>query len=227
MDPSSDLLSRPELHYEGWIDALRPDWGRYNPEAIKPETFAGRVRPRSVCGFTAVNLSCNAHRVERTRRDTRLDDMDHFYAVFQVAGGSTMIQNDQAVKLAVGDVAFVDSARPVTYVHENGDGQWFSLQLPRRSLVSHLGFQPQYSFCGRSETQAARLLRQLVLDAVHDEDATSATAEPYMQLAIERLPAARWPGFATPRCGEPLVFDFLANPPDTYLFGLEGARLGA
>jgi hypothetical protein len=112
-------------------------------------------------------------------------------------------------------------------VHENGDGQWFSLQLPRRSLVSHLGFRPQYSFCGRSETQAARLLRQLVLDAVHDEDATSATAEPYMQLAIERLPAARWPGFATPRCGEPLVFDFLANPPDTYLFGLEGARLGA
>jgi AraC family transcriptional regulator, positive regulator of tynA and feaB len=187
MDPSSDLLSRPELHYEGWIDALRPDWGRYNPEAIKPETFAGRVRPRSVCGFTAVNLSCNAHRVERTRRDTRLDDMDHFYAVFQVAGGSTMIQNDQAVKLAVGDVAFVDSARPVTYVHENGDGQWFSLQLPRRSLVSHLGFQPQYSFCGRSETRAARLLFQLVLDAVHDEDATSATAEPYMQLAIYDL----------------------------------------
>src|SRR6478672_95653 len=122
MDPSSDLLSRPELHYEGWKDVLRPDWGRYNPEAIKPETFAGRVRPRSVCGFTAMDLACNAHRVERTRRDTRLDDMDHFYAVFQVAGGSTMIQNDQAVKLAVGDVAFVDSARPVTYVHENGDG---------------------------------------------------------------------------------------------------------
>ena len=78
MDPSSDLLSRPELHYEGWIDALRPDWGRYNPEAIKPETFAGRVRPRSVCGLTAMDLTCNAHRVERTRRDTRLDDMDHF-----------------------------------------------------------------------------------------------------------------------------------------------------
>jgi AraC family transcriptional regulator, positive regulator of tynA and feaB len=52
MNPSSDLLSTPELDYEGWKDALRPDWGRYNPEAIKLETFAGRVRHRSVCGFT-------------------------------------------------------------------------------------------------------------------------------------------------------------------------------
>jgi AraC family transcriptional regulator, positive regulator of tynA and feaB len=167
MDPSSYLLSTPELDYEGWKDALRPDWGRYNPEAIKPETFTGRACRRSVCGFMAKDVSCNAHRVERTQRDTRLDDMDHYYAVFQVAGGSTMIQNDQAVKLAVGDVAFVDSARPVTYVSENGYGQWFSLQLPRRSLVSHLGFEPQYSFCGRSETRTARLLFQLILDAVH------------------------------------------------------------
>src|SRR5271163_2199899 len=99
MDPSSDLLSTPELDYEGWKDALRPDWGRYNSEAIKLETFAGRVRHRSVCGFTAMNLSCNAHRVERTQLDTRLDDMDHFYAVFPVAGSSTMIQNDRAAKL--------------------------------------------------------------------------------------------------------------------------------
>ena len=110
MDPSSDLLSTPELDYEGWKDALRPDCGRYHPEAIKLETFSGRVRHRSVCGFTAKDVSCNAHRVERTQRDTRLDGMDHYYAVFQVVGGSTMIQNDQAVKLAV--VTLRSSIRP-------------------------------------------------------------------------------------------------------------------
>ena len=78
----------------------------------------------------------------------------------------------------------------MTYVSENGYGQWFSLQLPRRSLASHLGFEPQYGFCGRSDTRAARLLFQLILDAVHDEDSTSASAERYMQLAIYDLVGA-------------------------------------
>src|ERR1700726_1642240 len=86
MRPSDDLLSTPELDFEAWRDALRPEWGRYTPEAIEPETFAGRVRARRICGFVAIDLSCNAHRVERTQRDARLDGVDHYYAVFQVAG---------------------------------------------------------------------------------------------------------------------------------------------
>jgi AraC family transcriptional regulator, positive regulator of tynA and feaB len=138
------------------------------------------------CGFVAIDLSCNAHRVERTQRDARVDGVDHFYAVFQVAGRSMMIQNDQAVKLSVGDAALVDSNRPVTYVSESSYGH-FALQLPRRSLVSHLGYEPQDGFCGRSETRAGRLLfQQLVLDAVEDED-LSAPADAYMQLAIYDL----------------------------------------
>jgi hypothetical protein len=36
MHPSGDFLSTPELDYEGWRDALRADWGRYDPEAIEP-----------------------------------------------------------------------------------------------------------------------------------------------------------------------------------------------
>ena len=96
-----------------------------------------------------------------------------------------MIQNDQAVKLSVGDAALVDSARPVTYVSESSYGH-FALHLPRRSLVSHLGFEPGDGFCGRCETRAGRLLFQLVLDAVEDED-LSARADAYMQLAIYDL----------------------------------------
>jgi AraC family transcriptional regulator, positive regulator of tynA and feaB len=185
MRPSDDLLSTPELDFEAWRDALRPEWGRYTPEAIEPETFAGRVRARRICGFVAIDLSCNAHRVERTQRDARVDGVDHFYAVFQVAGRSMMIQNDQAVKLSVGDAALVDSTRPVTYVSESSYGH-FALQLPRRSLVSHLGYEPQDGFCARSETRAGRLLFQLVLDAVEDEH-LSARADAYMQLAIYDL----------------------------------------
>jgi hypothetical protein len=45
---SDDFLSIPELDYEGWRDALRPQWGRYNPEAPEPKSFTGWARPRSV-----------------------------------------------------------------------------------------------------------------------------------------------------------------------------------
>ena len=51
---------------------LRSLCGRYNPEGINPKTFAGWVRPVNVCGFTALNIACNAGRVERTYRDVRL-----------------------------------------------------------------------------------------------------------------------------------------------------------
>jgi hypothetical protein len=37
MHPSGDLLNTPELDYEGWRNALRPDWGWYNPKAIKSQ----------------------------------------------------------------------------------------------------------------------------------------------------------------------------------------------
>jgi hypothetical protein len=64
MRPSDDLLSTPELDFEAWRDALRPEWGRYTPEAIEPETFAGRVRARRICGFVAIDLSCNAYALD-------------------------------------------------------------------------------------------------------------------------------------------------------------------
>jgi hypothetical protein len=83
MHQSDELLSTREFDYESWRDALRPDWGQYNPAAsMEPEAFTGRARPRSLCGFVAMDLSCNAHRVERTQRDVRLDGVDHCYAVF-------------------------------------------------------------------------------------------------------------------------------------------------
>jgi AraC-like DNA-binding protein len=189
MHPSDDFLSTPELDYDGWREVLRQDWGWHSPKAIEPKAFTGRVRPRRVCGFVAMDLTCNAYRVERTQRDARLDDMEHYYAAIQIAGGSTMIQNDQVLQLSVGDVALVDAARPVTYASEDRHqyGQWFCLQLPRRSLVSHLGFEPRYGSCGRRETQAGRLLYQFVLGAINDERSTSTPADAYMRLAVYDL----------------------------------------
>jgi AraC family transcriptional regulator, positive regulator of tynA and feaB len=122
-----------------------------------------------------MDLSCNAHRVERTQRDARLDNMECYYAVFQMwPVNDDSERSDRETRRS--DAALIHSARPVTSVSENGYRQWFSLQLSRRSLVSHLGFEPQYGFCGRCETCAGRLLFQLVLDAGKDEESMSARA---------------------------------------------------
>lgn len=32
MHPSPDFLGTPELNYEQWRDALRPNWGLYTPD---------------------------------------------------------------------------------------------------------------------------------------------------------------------------------------------------
>jgi len=186
MHRSDDFLNAAELDYDGFKDLLRKDWGRYTPTAIEPEAFTGRVRARSVCGFLAMDLTCNAYSIERTVRDVRLDDMEHYYAALQVAGGSTIVQNDRVIKIGAGDVVLVDSARPVTFAAAAGHhyAQWLCLQLPRRTLMSHLGFEPRYLSCGRRQTQAARLLHQLALDQISDAESMSMPADAYMRLAV-------------------------------------------
>jgi AraC family transcriptional regulator, positive regulator of tynA and feaB len=187
MHSSGDFLSAPNLDYEAWRDMVRSICGRYTPDGVEPKTFSGRARARSICGFRAVDLSYNAHRLERTHQDARVDGMDHYYAIFQVTGQSRIIQNDQNIELTVGDVALVDAARPVTYVSEKGSDQWWaSLQLSRRSLVSHLGLEPR-CLSRRSGAAAARPLRQLLQDGVEDEQSMSVSANAYMRLAFYDL----------------------------------------
>src|SRR3981189_2837782 len=186
MHSSGDFLSTPNLDYEAWRDVVRSICGRYTPGGIEPKTFSGRARVRSICGFRSVDLSSNAHCLERTHEDVRVDARDHYYAIFQMTGRSRIIQNDRNIELAVGDVALVDAARPVTYVSENGSDHWGSLQLPRRSLLSHLGLEPRCP-SRRSGAAAARPLRQLLQDGVEDEQSMSVSAKTYMRLAFYDL----------------------------------------
>src|SRR5271163_4602008 len=130
----------------------------------RSETFGGRARAGSICGFKTVDLSFNAHRVERTNRDVRLDGMEHYYALIQFSGRSTLVQNDRVAELAVGDIALVDAARPANYFSDNKPGRWLSLQLPRQSLISYLGFEPEGGLFRHRETLAARLCFRLIQD---------------------------------------------------------------
>jgi AraC-like DNA-binding protein len=107
--------------------------------------------------------------------------------VFQVAGQSAIIQIDQAARLTVGDVALVDTARPVSYLSRFRSTRWLTLRLPRKSVRSHLGFEP-LGGASKHRTRISRLLFDLIGDA--DTESMPSSAEPYMQLAVYDLVGA-------------------------------------
>ena len=187
MRQSNNLLGTEPMDYEQWGALLRPLYGRHMLECVQPNTFAGWLRRLDVSGLTAVDICCNAHRFERTHRDVRLDDRDHYKAVFQVAGQSTICQNDQCVHLAVGDVALIDVTRPMTCVSDDGRVRRLSFNLPRRSLVSYLGYEPQGGTYRRGGTPAGRLLYDVVFDALDGGGSACAPSDSYMQLAVYDL----------------------------------------
>jgi AraC family transcriptional activator of tynA and feaB len=186
MRQSDNVLGTEQMDYEQWNDLMRPVCGRHDLVGVDPNTFSGWLRSLSVCGLTAVDI-CFAGRFERTHRDVRLDDQDDYKAVFQVAGQSTIYQNDQCVQLAMGDVALIDAAQPVTCVSDDGSMRRLALSLPRRSLVSHLEFEPQGGACRRSGTSAGRLLYEVVFDALTGGGSACPPIDSYMQLAVYNL----------------------------------------
>jgi AraC-like DNA-binding protein len=187
MRQNTNFLGTEQMDDEAWRALLRPLYGRHSLEGDGPNTFAGWLRRLSVSGLTAVDICCNAHRFERTDRDVRLDDRDHYKFVFQLAGQTTIYQNDQCVQLAVGDVALVDVARPMTCVSDDGNVRRLSLNLPRRSLVSHLGFEPQGGAFRRSGTPAGRFIYEVILDALSEGGSACPSADSYTQLAVYNL----------------------------------------
>jgi AraC family transcriptional activator of tynA and feaB len=195
MGGRADFVEIPQLDFEEWRAFLRASCGN-QPEATDPSAFAGWVRPLSVCGLAAaaLKIECglaaiesgrNAYQSKRTYRDARFAGADYYYAVFQVAGRSVLTQNNEVAQLAVGDVALLDAAQPAACFAANS--QWLRLQLPRRSLVCHLGCEPQGGSHARGGTPATRLLFDLVRDAAKGDGSASCAADSCMQLATYDL----------------------------------------
>jgi AraC family transcriptional regulator, positive regulator of tynA and feaB len=189
MHSNDDFLSAPELDYDGFRAAMRENWGWFTP-ARQTNIFSSKVRARRVFGFAAVDLTCNAPRLDRTGLDIRRDSMEYYYAVVRDVGESTIDHNDRIVNITAGDIILLDSTRPVTFISaapQPGCAQWLGLQVPRQNLASHLGFEPQGGACARRQAQAARLLYQLALDPISDAEPPFASADEFMRLAIYDL----------------------------------------
>ena len=192
---SDDLDGAPVLDFDAWRALLRSNCGR-DVEVTTPNAFAGLIRPFNACGLEATSVKIRwgaadggypEHRVEWSYRDVRCDGADHYLIMFQVAGQIAMSQIDEVAQLAVGDVALVDAARPVRYIARSSSPQCLTLRLPRRSVRSHLGFEPQ-GVDSRQATRASRLLFDLIRDA--DMEAASSCADLYMQFAVYDLVGA-------------------------------------
>jgi AraC family transcriptional regulator, positive regulator of tynA and feaB len=180
----SQIHEGPVLDLEGWQALLRSHCCGYNVQRGDSKFFVGTLRPRSVSGLEAVDLSCNAYRVDRTLTDTRRDDIDHFALFFSTSGRLTLIQNDRSTPVMVGHCALVDVARPLSWIMDSTLIQGVALMLPRQTVISQLGLEPEGNVQWRNDTSAAHLLSRLVLDAPEECDDSCASAERYMQLAI-------------------------------------------
>jgi AraC-like DNA-binding protein len=196
---SCDFGSTSQLNHEEWVALARSVCGG-GCWVVEPNAFAGWIREVSVygiaaaafkiqCGLGVIDHGDDPYRFERTRRDIRVADTDWYRAIFQLAGRSAVTQNEHTVHLAVGDIGLLDGTRTLTRLSDNGS-QWFSIYLPRQSLIAHLGFEPQACLRGRGDALAARVLRQLVLDGIEDEECAAALAGPHMRLALYDLVGA-------------------------------------
>lgn len=128
--------------------------------------------------------------IERDYRDVRLDYADHYFVLFPGGGQSLIAQNDQATRLRVGDVALVDTTRPVKFYHSRGPWSNSAINLLRRELVVHLGFEPEVASMRPDGTRASRLLLELSQTANEESRTESVSANSYMQLVVYDLVGA-------------------------------------
>ena len=190
ISPGSNFLAQPQLDYDTWRDSLKKECARHNVEGIEPGAFKGWMRPIDVCGFKALDSGWNAGRIERDYRDARLDGADHYFLFLPLRGRLLTTQNEKTSRLAVGDVALFDAARPkkLLYQHDLKE-PWhtLALNLPRQELMAHLGFEPEGGLVRPQGTSAGRLLFELIQNASEEPASESSSSDSYMRFVVYDL----------------------------------------
>jgi AraC family transcriptional regulator, positive regulator of tynA and feaB len=179
---------RNNLTKDEWIALLRQSCTN---EIVVPKAkkFVGWFQPYSVYGLGALTAGSNIERINRTPRHTRLDGLEDYSLIFQLKGRTAFDHVDRMHQLNAGDLILVDPTRPTTVFNEPGFVRHLALHLPRRQLVSFLGFEPNGDL-HRSGTSAGRLLLHLMRDALRDGGDPAALPEPHMQMVVFDLLAA-------------------------------------
>jgi AraC family transcriptional regulator, positive regulator of tynA and feaB len=190
---NGNVFETPQLHYEAWRETFRLTCGRYNPAGVEPTVFSGWARAGHAFGFKTIDLASNTTTMQRSHRDVRLDGVDDYFVVFQADGKTWQVDhNDGSARFTAGNVILIDAARPWTAVADDTVDTWncISINLPRRALTAHLGFDPKGGLCRSSAAPAGRLLLDLIRNSGRDEGSEFSPSDSYMQLVIYDLVGA-------------------------------------
>lgn len=192
-----EIYFSPRQRIEAWrAETLAPD--HPHDAYAHYESALASVRFAELFGLPFADVSTALiSRAKRTRSDAGRDGMDDYKLLFQVAGETTVIQGDDINEIATGDIGFLDVSRSIDLVPRSESGRWICLHFPRKSLVSHLGFEPRVGICWRGDALPARLLFRLLQDAIGDSSTAPGSAETHVQLAIYHLVGALF-GASTP-----------------------------
>ena len=177
-----------KLTSDEWTSSLKPACAN-DLVGINAKTFTGWLCLFQVHGLKAINAGSNIERINRTPRSARRDGVEDYSLIFQLSGKSAIEHTDQLLELDAGDLTLVDPTRPLTVFNKPGGVRHMALHLPRRQLVSHLGFEPKGAL-HRGGTAANRLLLQLMIEAFRGNGASDALPEAQMQLVVYDLLAA-------------------------------------
>jgi AraC family transcriptional regulator, positive regulator of tynA and feaB len=172
------------MGFDEWLSLLR-SFIKLDLHVEKEDrrTFAGNGRVLNVHGLPAFDaMAANISRIERTARDVRLDGYDHYALAMPLAGATAVSQNGRVSELALHDLVLVDSTRPLDYFPHRHLRLLF-FRLPRRMVVSNLGYEPQGGLSSGG-TLAGRLILQLAAEIAEGEYPSSPHSNTHMQLAI-------------------------------------------
>lgn len=189
MPASRDLWIKPPSDCETWM--AKPRRSARQPAGARMVSRGAPVRLLKLSGFAAVDIPSSSFSfAQRSRLDARRDGGDDYKIILPLAGAITLTQDERTTRLAAGDIGLVDVTRPIEIAFEDQPGRMIGLHLPRKSLRSHLGFEPQGGLCWRADARPARLLRRFVMDHADTGDDAPETADPYMQCAVYNLVGA-------------------------------------
>ncbi|MNZ27605.1 Transcriptional activator FeaR [compost metagenome] len=116
--------------FEALLGRINQACGRFGARTLGPDfhgalrEFQGGAVKLSVVDLAQVNLY-------RTSKEVAANDLNNYYAVFQLDGRSRLEQGDNRVELAAGDITLIDASLPsdMTYLE---DARQVSLIVPRQ-----------------------------------------------------------------------------------------------
>jgi AraC-like DNA-binding protein len=194
----SDVIPERE-QFASWRDACCRHVYAVTPERPARGPFRGRIVSRRFGAADVATLSCEGHRVERSREDIARAPTDTYYLYCQGAGTAWFRQRDRELVAESGDLVVADPDIPFI-TSASGDFDFRIWRVPRRILdpllrTSGSLMMTQLSGCRGVGALAAGYLATLAGEFDHiepgTEDAVMHNAMRLVALAIGATPDLR------------------------------------